>query len=72
MIMKGLGAGLTDQQPSAFRLSLPATAESPLARADRRFPIPFEIPAPFPWGGICLLGIAKLLLQVVDVKRETL
>ena len=31
-----------------------------------------SIPAPFPWGGNYVLGIAKLLLQIVHVKRETL
>ena len=31
-----------------------------------------SIPAPFPWGGNYVLGIAKLLLPIVHVKRETL
>ena len=73
MIMKGLGAGHTDLRPSALRLSIfPAAAVSPLALASRRFLHCFKIPDPFPWDGICLLGIANLLLPVVEVNRETL
>ncbi len=30
-----------------------------------------SIPAPFPWSGNFVLGIAKLLLPIVHVKRET-
>ena len=72
MIMKGLGVGLADQRSSAYTSRLSCSRRVTSGSGGPPVPLLFKIPAPFPWGEICLLGIANLLLPVVDVNRETL
>jgi hypothetical protein len=72
MIMKGLGAALTDPRSNACTSLLSCSRRVTSGSGGPPVPLLFKIPAPFPWGEICLLGIANLLLPVVDVNRETL
>jgi hypothetical protein len=67
---KSLGAGLTDRKPDACASLCPERAES---RSAPDLPVPSLLKLrPFPWVEFSVLGNAKLLPQVVHVKRETL
>ena len=70
MIMKGLGAGLTDQRPGACAFFPYGVPSHLWLGKDRESSFTLRNSTPFPWDEISLLGIAKLLLQVVHVKEK--